>query len=297
MNQSSTASNFDRDPRAILSRFAYAVLAPIVKLFIRFGWSARDVADLVRWVFVKVFYSTPEFWRHGRPSAVQAAIKTGIPRAVVAQLSEIPEPELAMFTFRQNLAYRVIEGWVNDPEFQLDGQPRALHINNTSGPSFRKLVRRYGKDVTFTAVLGDLRDVGCVKCEGDLVTLVNQTYGVNFFDEDVLGIVAYSMNRLGDTIVHNIGQRDPEKKRVQRLWLASRIPMSALKEVTGRIEKEAVAAGRRIDSILTEYVHETRSENIDYVEVGVGTYVFVDEGVLPIYDSRPEDFSRRSKLK
>src|SRR5690606_36022557 len=86
---------FDGASRAVLSRFGYTVLAPIVKIFMRFGWSARDFSDLARWVFVKVFYATPEFWRHGRPTALQGAIKTGLPRQQVKVLNDIPEPQLA----------------------------------------------------------------------------------------------------------------------------------------------------------------------------------------------------------
>lgn len=266
-------STFEIQSRTILSNFGYTVLAPIVRIFMRFGYSARDFNDLARWVYVRVFYTTPDFWRFGRPTALQGAIKTGIPRSVVKQIREIPEPQQILFTQRQNIAYRVIEGWVNDPEYHVDGRASVLPLHSRLEPSFRKLAHKYGNDVTLGSVLGDLCDAGCITVEDGRVTLVNQTYGLNFLDGDLLPIVSYASRRLGETIDHNIVHREEGGRRLQRVWLNSRIPADKLGVALQLIEKEAVEAGRRIDRLLSE-MSDDGSHAAETVEVGVGMYSY-----------------------
>ncbi|MBW3567535.1 MAG: hypothetical protein KY410_06185 [Proteobacteria bacterium] len=278
MNAEPQIQVFEPQSRAILSRFGYSALAPIVRIFMRFGWSARDLNDLVRWVYVKVFYTTPEFWRFGRPTALQGAIKTGIPRSIVKQIHAIPEPQQVLFTLRQNLAYRVIEGWVNDTQFHIDGKATSLPMDAFDGPSFRKLVARYGNDVTYGSVLGDLCDVGCVKYEDGVVTLLNQTYGMNFLDEDKLMISAYMLQHHGETADHNLVHDDIDERRLHRFWFNSGVPKRLETKARELIQEQAVEAGRKIDKLLAELAAGADSSE-PRVELGLAMYFFQDGGI------------------
>lgn len=261
-------STFEIESRTILSNFGYTVLAPIVRILMRFGYSARDFNDLARWVYVHVFYTTPDFWRFGRPTALQGAIKTGIPRSIVKQIREIPEPQQILFTQRQNIAYRVIEGWVNDPEYHVDGKASVLPLHSRLEPSFRKLAHKYSNDVTLGAVLGDLSEVGCIRVENGLVTLVNQTYGLSYLNEDALALSAYMLQKHGETVDHNLTHPDIGDRKLHRIWWQSQVPLEKVPEVERLIREAGARYGREIDQLIASYAAAERREGVEYAEVG-----------------------------
>lgn len=267
---------FESVSKTIISNFVYAALMPLVRILIRYGWSVRDFADVARWVFVKAYYSTPESWQFGRPTALQGAIKTGMPRQLVKKLNEIPEPQQALFTQRQNLAYRVIEGWVRDPEFHVDGKPSTLPLRHQPGPTFNKLVIKYGNDVTLGSVLRDLCDGGCVKVENGIVTLVSQTYGINFLDEEKLAIAGYMLRRHGETMNHNLLHRDLDARLVDRLWQQRAIPADRAAEAMAYMQDALVRYGREIDQGLARFADREPVKDRRYVTVGFGVYAFQD---------------------
>lgn len=276
---------FEAGSKTIISNFVYAALIPLVRILIRYGWSVRDFADVARWVFVKAYYSTPESWRFGRPTALQGAIKTGLPRQLVRKLNEIPEPQQALFTQRQNLAYRVIEGWVRDAEFHIDGKPSSLPLRHRSGPTFNKLVMKYGNDVTLGSVLRDLCDGGCVTVENEIVTLVSQTYGINFLDEEKLAVAGYLLRRHGETTDHNLLHADFDARLVDRIWRQRAIPEARAAEALAWMQEALVRCGREIDAGLARFADRKPMKDTRYMEIGFGVYAF--------RDNEPGDGSRR----
>lgn len=285
-------SNFEVESRTILSNFGYTILAPIVRIFMRFGYSARDFNDLARWVYVKVYYTSPDFWRFGRPTALQGAIKTGIPRSVVKQIHEIPEPQQILFTQRQNIAYRVIEGWVNDPEFHVDGKASVLPLHSRLEPSFRKLANKYGNDVTLGSVLGDLGDAGCIAVENGMVRLVNQTYGMNFLNEDLLMVGAYAAQRLVETVDYNLAQHDLSERRIQRLWWQVNVPEERSSEAMQYLKDALVKFGREVDARLAEFGDSKMQPGRKYSEIGFGVNAFMSDADDDSLSVREEQIKR-----
>jgi hypothetical protein len=265
-------------PRGVVSRFLAAALAPLARIAMRFGLSARDFCDIVRWVYVTVFHSTPQFWTNRRPTVVQCAIKTGLSRLHVKALQTVANPQQALFTQRQNLAYRVIEGWVNDPDFHdEDGKPADLPVvEGAPGPTFADLFMKYGNDVPMTSVLGDLQHVGCVVVEEGVARLVNQTYGINFFDEDKLAIAAYMMRRLGETTDHNLTNPEIKDRRLQRFWFQTRVPTEQIEEAKRILHARCVEVGRDLDRFLSGYSHSDREPDREYADIGIAMYIYVD---------------------
>lgn len=262
----------ENSPRAVVGDFIDDIVRGSARTLMRFGASARDFADVSRWSFVKAFYSSPDLWVDGHPTAQKAAIKTGVPRALVKELNDTSSPYSALFNNKQNTAYRVIDGWVNDPEFHVDGEPMPLPLTNPTGPTFHRLVHKYGNDVTWHPILKDLEQEGCVVRQDRHVTLVNRTYGMAFLDEDKLRIAGHMIRRLSETTDHNLTESNLEKRRLQRFWRQTRVPVSKLEELKTRITEMAVANGRQIDKEMAAYASQNADE--ECVELGIATYLY-----------------------
>ncbi|HEX6928634.1 MAG TPA: hypothetical protein VF267_05260, partial [Gammaproteobacteria bacterium] len=132
--------------------------------------------------------------------------------------------------------------------------------------------------------------------EDGIVTLVNQTYGLNFLDEDRLSIMGYMMKRLGETSDHNLTNPDLNERRLQRFWWQILIPAENTAEVMQRIKEEGIRYGREMDKILAEYSHIKLENNVQYVEIGFAAYVYQD--LIEIEDGIPkDDLKVRSGIK
>jgi hypothetical protein len=188
------------DNHSAAGTYLYQVIKPVVRILIRFGFSARNAADLIRWAYVKVFYETPEFWRNNEPTAHQCSLKTGIQRSEITDLLKIDHPQSTIRTDRRNRAARILSAWITDSDFHSNGQPAELPISSPDGKSFRSLVNRYEADARYRSVLDDLVAVGCVELSGDNVKLVSRTYGLKGVDAKKLEISGYMSARLGDTV-------------------------------------------------------------------------------------------------
>ena len=266
------------DARAVITEFIDNVVRGSARTLMRFGASARDFSDISRWSFVRAFYTTPDLWIDSRPTIQSASIKTGIPRAKARALNASKSPERNLFNKRQNLAYRVIDGWVNDAEFHADGKPASLPIRSFSGPSFNKLVMKYGNDVTYPAVLKDLENEGCVERHAAEVVLVNPTYGIQFIDQEKLRIAGYMMRRLAETTDHNLIHADPKDRKLQRVWRQMHIPVDRAEEVIEKVTEIAVSAGRQLDREMAKFAVQDRNGEA-CVEIGIAMYLYEDPSV------------------
>lgn len=269
-------------------------MQPVSRIAMRFGYSAREVSDVTRWSFVHSFFSTPEFWRLGRPTVLQGAVKTGLARQQVNNLRQLKSPDDAIFSSRQNLAYRVIEGWMNDPLYQQDGKPMVLPLKHRPGPTLNKLVMHYGMNTTTGAALGDLVMVGCVELNDGMVTLVNPTYGANAFDQDKLELAGFILCKIAETFDHNLMHRESSERRVQRVWRQVLVPASKMTEARRLVSEMAIVAGREIDAELSKLAHASPQEGQRYEEIGVIMSVHENETNV---DNLPEDgLTRRSTI-
>lgn len=131
------------------------ILKPVVRLLLRQGVGAGELADLCKAVFVEV---ASEVHRQGsgRVNQSRVAIVTGLTRAEVKRLLAAPRITQARYDWHRHRATRVLLGWHQDPEF-LDqrGRPRKLPLRGRKG-SFLNLVRRYSGDMPVRAMLDEL---------------------------------------------------------------------------------------------------------------------------------------------
>jgi len=265
-----------RQTRATVSRFLSNIMQPLARILMRYGYSAREAGDVVRWSFVHSYFETAEFWETGRPTFTQGAIKTGLPRQQVNQLSAMPTPDESIFATRQNLAYRVVEGWVNDPHFHLNGAPAPLPITHRTDPCFKTLVMKYGNDVTYGPVLKDLESAGCVQTKDGVAVLINETYGLNLLHEDRMDLTGHMLKRMVETTGHNLTHENVAERRMQRMWRQTLIPREEADQARKIISEIAIRAGREADARLSELAHVNVKEGIDYVEIGLVAFIYED---------------------
>lgn len=268
----------DPTPRSSLARLLASAMRPLSRIFMRFGCSARDATDVTRWTFVDSFFGSRDLWRNGRASIQQASLKTGLQRVEVSRLRKLSAPEDVLLEYRQNLAARVLAGWVNDPVFHENGVPADLPVGAARGQSFSRLVRKYGLDANARAVLDDLKQARCVDVKDGIVTIIDQTYGVNLHDVDKLRITAYMLQALLDTAEHNLLHSDPAQLRLKRVWRQMFVPEERIDEAMAFSREVGVEAGRKIDRYLSMLADPEPRAGVRYVEIGVGIYAFKLDG-------------------
>jgi hypothetical protein len=139
-------------------------LRPIARIALRHCMSCLEFEDIARWVFVDVALNDPllSLSGRGRQFKSRAAILTGLSRKEVMRLSRQPMPGDGKELPSRNRAARVVAGWLLPPYVDGRGAPKVLPIKGGDG-SFLGLVRSYGGDVPYRAILDELLDNGVVE--------------------------------------------------------------------------------------------------------------------------------------
>ncbi len=195
----------DADATLSALRLAFVrILTPLVRVAIRFGFSYRAFADLLKEVYVNV--ARRDFQIPGRKqSASRIALLTGMPRKEVAQWIK-PDGRSPLASIEPvNGAARVLAGWRRDRRF-LDERGRPLTLPIEGGArSFSALVKRYGNDVPVRAVLDELLRVGAVKrLRNGKLRLVARAYLPSATKADTIGTLGSNVRDLATAIAHNI---------------------------------------------------------------------------------------------
>ena len=148
--------------RALVSLIV-RTLRPIARIALRHCMSCLEFEDIARWVFVDVALNDPllSLSGRGRQFKSRAAILTGLSRKEVMRLSRQPMPGDKELPSR-NRAARVVAGWLMPPYVDGRGAPKVLSIKG-GHESFLSLVRSYGGDVPYRAILDELLDNGVVE--------------------------------------------------------------------------------------------------------------------------------------
>ena len=149
--------------RALVSLIV-RTLRPIARIALRHCMSCLEFEDIARWVFVDVALNDPllSLSGRGRQFKSRAAILTGLSRKEVMRLSRQPMPGDGKELPSRNRAARVVAGWLLPPYVDGRGAPKVLPIKG-GNDSFLGLVRNYGGDVPYRAILDELLETGVVE--------------------------------------------------------------------------------------------------------------------------------------
>jgi hypothetical protein len=248
------------------------LLRPVVRLVLRHGVTHRDVAELVKELFVEV--ATEDFGLQGRPTNVsRTALLTGLDRKEVRRIrATLAAPVADADTYgRQDRLSRVLSGWYQDPDFSDAGIPRRLPLMAASGPSFTSLAQRYGGDVPATTLLKELKRSGAVADEGGELEARKRYYMPATADTEALVRAGSVIADLGNTVVHNLAPTQKAPPRFEGRATNRLIATSAIGEFRTLLERRGQSFLEEVDAWLT--AHETAgADQVETKRLGVGLY-------------------------
>jgi hypothetical protein len=261
--------------RTPIIRFAVRILRPVVSVLMRHGLSTDELNEICRWLYVDEALKRREFWGRNKPFKSRIACITGLSRKAVQAYSQCDSPEELVAETPGNRAARVQRGWVADPMYRDErGRPRPIPFVADDGPSFAELSNRYSGDVTPRAILDELKRVGAVEVEDDLIRLKELDY-VPDDTVELLDVGGRSANFLLGTIRHNL---DPnaDDRFFQRAWYSKLIPEENVELLRNRLKERLKPAWDALYQDILELADQQPEPGKKYQRVGIGAYYFQD---------------------
>jgi hypothetical protein len=255
------------------------LLRPVVRLLVRCGITWKELAELVKLVYVEVVAA--DFGKRGRPTnASRIAILTGLSRREVKRLKDLLGKQgnaKFMAVERINHASRLLSGWYQDPEFRsaANGKPRLLPLEGDG--SFAALAKRYAPDIPPTAMLKELRGVGAIRItpEGKVRALARYFMPMTL-DPDAVVRVGSVLRDLADNVVYNQLRAEGEPSRFEGRATNVRVRRVARKAFASYLESRGMTFLEDVDAWLTAHEAKNKGEKTD--RVGVGVYLIMDDG-------------------
>ena len=116
--------------------------------------------------------------QNSRVNQSAIAAVTGLSRPQVRALLRNPLEPLGVVKGRIN---RILSGWRSDPDFtDRDGTPRKLSTG--PGGGFAALSRKYGRDVSYRALLSEIQRMGYAKKVGSFVSICSDSKNQRLID-------------------------------------------------------------------------------------------------------------------
>jgi hypothetical protein len=262
--------------QAAFSAFAVAV-RPIVRILLRCGVTWKEIAELLKAVYVDV--ASADYGKRGRPAnASRVAMLTGLSRRDVKRARDRlarAAPDALAPIAKMNHASRVLTGWFQDPDFvDAKGKPRLLAFDGPRG--FDVLVKRYAQDIPSTALVKELKAVGAVEAtpQGRLRAKMRYYSPAAPDDEAVLRSGSV-LQDLGATVAENL-IRDEERTRFEGRATNARMARGVRRKFRDYIESRCMAFLEDVDRWLSE--HESTDPKEKSVRLGIGVYQIQDDG-------------------
>jgi hypothetical protein len=261
--------------KKVLSRAVITILEPLVQMLLRYGISHSEFAELSRRAYVNVafrHFSIP----NRKKSNSRVSVITGLSRKEVVRLSAIEADEPPETRGPRNRAQRVVNGWLQDPDFVgSDNKPRALSLQEGEH-SFEELVKRYSGGITARAVLDELLRVGTVsKQDNKVVKLNHYGYLPEKSDAEMLNMLAVHVADLMNTGVFNIERDKTQPARFQRQVIYHDIPESMAMEFQNFSHEQLTTMIIEMNQWLATHKKALKADNEEpKFRLGVGAYFF-----------------------
>jgi len=261
--------------------FAARVMQPVIRIFLRMGFSAEQISQIVRKLAVDAAMEHPEFRPSHRKRAfiAHAAVLTGLSRKEVAKLHGIDDLADVLDTRQVDRSVRVLAGWINDGRYRDTGGNRplaSLPLKAASGVSFHQLVREYGGDVPPRSVLDALIQRGAVVRQGKCVELVRDYPTQAGGKEEEMEFIGIMLRDVLDTAEFDL-RPDTRSYRLFREWYQQYVPSEHIGQAQAVIREETMAFGRKLEERLADLAHRAPKANTEYRRVGLGAYYFETE--------------------
>jgi len=258
----------------------YRMLRPLVLTLLKQGVSFAEFSDLARRAYIDA--ATEDLALPDRKQSVsRVSVLTGINRKEIARLQKQPNPVDTGRPSDVNRAYRVVNGWLRDDQFQSDGHPYTLALDGmpaegSAAKNFSDLVRRYGGDVPWRAVLDELQRMGLIEKNDKEVSLISEGFVPHVNLEEQFRIMGRASHDLLSTVEHNLSHT-PSEARIQRTVAYGDIPLEAMASVRTRSREEAEDFLYRTNRWLSKTSTTPGPTGNKRYRAGIGIYYFEDE--------------------
>jgi len=263
-----------------------SMLRPIVSLTLRCGLSSQEFAEIARSVFISV--ASDDYGIRGRPTNIsRVAAMTGISRKEIRKLREQAHSPNWTPEIETSPASTVLHHWHYDPDFSVSaGKPKPLSL--TGQKSFSELVRRYAGDIPVGAMKTELERAAVIIEDADRrVVAIKHYLHPAEFDEDFVRNIAFSIQNLTTTIIHNTNLLQSENfsaeinekyGRFERFAWANHVNADAADVFRTWIRNEGSEFLERADDWIGEKeLPQSQWESGPSKTVGVGVYYFEDD--------------------
>ena len=281
-------------------------LSALVRTLLRWGVSYREFIALSKELFVES--AAQDFGIKGREANTsRVAMLTGIDRKEVKRLrdkladdqlgesgkrEQKLEADYRSLLKNQNRLSRLLTAWHHDPDFS-DGSGAALPLFEEGSAqaktkSFKELVKRYGGDLPYTAVLkeclgNDLIEMSTI--ENDLpgepqrrvITAIKRNFEPREGSNDALLRMSSVYQDIGSDLLHNLHLRHEDSLPAvfERRASSAHIPKAKQAAFQALIDSKAQAFLEEIDEWLVANEDVNRAPE-DTQRIGLGIYLIDD---------------------
>ncbi len=258
----------------LLSYMAYRLFKPIATILLRNLIPYKTAANWLKQAYVEVAQNNDEFAVKGKKQTKsRIAIITGLTRVdvdAVLKMSKLVNASEQNW----NRATKVISGWISDPDYLQEGEPKIL--STTGDNSFESLVSKYSGGITARAVIDELKNIKAIKVDDDKVVLLRKEYIYTTGKDQLIGLenISISAGGLLDTLAHNT-KSESRQKIFQRSIIQRGIPDSLVKPLETYINDESAFFLHTLDQKLTQKIKNTPQldEPADN-SIGLGLYYY-----------------------
>ena len=260
-----------------LTKALALILRPLVRLWMKKGYSFRAFEEIIRWVFVSV--AVEDFPINGKKQTdSRISVITGLTRHQVNHYRSI-NLEQSPDGAKSNRSTRVLTGWASDEEFiNEQGEPAVLRVTQGKS-SFQSLVKKYGGDISHKAVLDELLLSKCVECsEKDEVTLISHGYVPREDETALIEIIGRDASTLLGTLEHNLGA-EGENTYFQKKVLYNRISTDHIPDFKDVSSERAQKLLEELNKEMKGYRKVEEGDEAPHVQLGMGVYYFERESI------------------
>jgi hypothetical protein len=272
---------------------------PLASLLLELGIGIGEFLSVAKIAYVRAArrQSKDTTGAMPRPNATRIAVVTGLTRKDVASILAAGDDEPALSRRGQHRAERVLSGWWNDSEFQDEfGRPAVL---SEQGPakSFAALCERYSGDPRFSAILDELIRVQAVKQSADgRIVALSRTYATVRWDPEGVLELGEELAEHCQTLLHNL--KNPTRPRTARRIFNAHLNPRYAPMLIRDLEQQLTTFAESVDDALNAPQYTVKGDaDVGPVKLGIGFYVFEEEGAADTHRGQSSGRSRRKKRK
>lgn len=261
-----------------LSKAVIQVLKPIIRVLIRNEVSHAEFSALAKQAYVDVAYKHFTL-PNKKMTYSRVSVLTGLNRKEVVRLTQDDNEQSNIGT--PNRTTRVVNGWLNDPDFiDKNKDPLVLNIKGQDN-SFSTLVSRYSGDLTIGAIIDELERIGIAKrINAKQIALTQQGYIPEQGELEKIDILSICTSDLLSSAVHNL-EHNKDEGRFQRQLVYRNVPEKLADEFQALSTKKAANLLIELNKWLGDRTKKESKLNEPDTEkdelkmrIGLGIYYF-----------------------